>query len=142
MVSLFLFFFYLSFRAFMQYRIEGMSDNERLASLAAIADEYTTNAYESIKTTISNESAGSLKSVKDLVSKHEAEIKAIIENQSKLNTSDSITKKVEEIMNQLTSQIEDTNRKVESVKGSSIIFMNDGEHQRIIGIVKKYIVPN
>ena len=140
LVSLFLFFFYLSFRAFIKSRIEGMSDDERLASLAAIADEYTTNAYESIKTPISNESAGSLTSVKDLVSAHEAEIKAIVESQSNLNTPDSITKSVEEIMKLLTSQIEDTNRKVETVKGTSIIFNNDEERQKIVGIVKKYIV--
>ena len=140
MVSLFLFFFYLSFRAFMQYRIEGMSDNERLASLAAIADEYTTNAYESIKATILNESAGSLTSVNEIVRKHEADIKAIVENQSNLNTSDSITKRVEEIMKLLTNQIDDINRKIETVKGSGITFKNDDEHQKFVGIVKKFIV--
>jgi len=141
LVLLFLFFFYLSFRALIKSRIEGMSDDERRASLAALADEYTTNAYESIKTTILNESAGSLTSVKDLVSKHEADIKAIIENQSNLNTSDSITKRVEEIMKLLTNQIDDTNRKIETVKGSGITFNNDDEHQKFVGIVKKYIVP-
>lgn len=126
----------------MQYRIEGMSNDEKRASLAAIADEYTTNAYESIKTIISNESAGSLTSVKDLVSKHEADIRAIVENQSNLNGSDSITKRVEEIMKLLTNQIDETNRKIETVKGSSIKFNSDDEHQKFIGIVKKYIVPN
>ena len=84
---------------------------------------------------------GSSKSVMDLVRKHEADIQAIVKNQSNLNNSDSIKKKVEDVMKHLTSQIENTNRKVESVKGTSIIFNNDEEHQKILGIVQKYIVP-
>ena len=141
LVSLFLFFFYLSFRAFIKSPIEGMNNDEKRAQLDAIADEYTTNAYENIKTIISNESVGSSKSVMDLVRKHEADIQAIVKNQSNLNNSDSIKKKVEDVMKHLTSQIENTNRKVESVKGTSIIFNNDEEHQKILGIVQKYIVP-
>jgi len=140
MVSLFLFFFYLSFRAFMQSRIEGMSDDEKNASLAAVADKFTTDAYEGIKLIILNESADSSKSVSDLVRKHQADIQGIVENQSNINNSDSIKKRVDDVMKQLTSQIEDTNRKVESVKGSGIIFNNEEERQKIEGIVKNYIV--
>ena len=141
LVSLFLFFFYLSFRAFIKSQIEGMSDDEKRAQLDTIADEYTSNAYENIKTIISNESMGSSNSVSDVVRKHQADIQAIVENQSNLNNSDSIKKRVDDVMKQLTSQIEDTNRKVESVKGSGITFNNEEERQKIIGIVKTYIVP-
>jgi len=141
LVSLFLFFFYLSIRTFMQYRMEGMSNDAKNAGLAALANEFSTDAYESMKMTILNESAGSSKSVSDLVRKHEADIKAIVESQSNLNNSDSIKKMVEDIMKYLTGQIEDTNSKVESVKGSGVTFNNEEEQQKIIGIVKKYIVP-
>ena len=141
LISLFLFFFYLSFRAFIKSQIEGMSDDEKRAQLDTIADEYTSNAYENIKTIISNESMGSSNSVSDVVRKHQADIQAIVENQSNLNNSDSIKKRVDDVMKQLTSQIEDTNRKVESVKGSGITFNNEEERQKIIGIVKTYIVP-
>jgi CRISPR/Cas system CMR subunit Cmr6 (Cas7 group RAMP superfamily) len=142
LASLFLFFFYLSFRAFMQYRMEGMSNDAKNASLAALAEEYASNAYESIKTTISNESADSSKSVNDIVRKHEAEIKGIIESQSNLNNSDSIKKRVDEIIEYITRQVEETKRRVETVKGSGIIFNNAAEQQKIEGIVKNYIVPN
>jgi hypothetical protein len=141
LVSLFLFFFYLSFRAFIKSQIEGMSDDEKRAQLDTIADEYTSNAYENIKTIISNESMGSSNSVSDVVRKHKADIQAIVENQSNLNNSDSVKKRVDDVMKQLTGQIEDTNRKVESVKGSGITFNNEEERQKIIGIVKTYIVP-
>ena len=141
LVSLFLFFFYLSFRAFIKSPIEGMNNDEKRAQLDAIADEYTTNAYENIKTIISNESMGSSNSVSDVVRKHKADIQAIVENQSNLNNSDSVKKRVDDVMKQLTGQIEDTNRKVESVKGSGITFNNEEERQKIIGIVKTYIVP-
>ena len=126
----------------MQYRMEGMSNDAKNASLAALAEEYASNAYESIKTTISNESADSSKSVNDIVRKHEAEIKGIIESQSNLNNSDSIKKRVDEIIEYITRQVEETKRKVETVKGSGIIFNNAAEQQKIEGIVKNYIVPN